>query len=379
MRPFISIIVKPTLACNMRCRHCYQSEGELSSEGRMSYATLERLISLASREYESVWFIWHGGEPLLMGVDFLKKAMSLQDKYFGKDSHRVINTVQTNGLLADKKFMSFCKDRKINVGVSYEGSMDSVLREKGDEVSENIDMMVKRGFAFSVSCTIAEGVEGSMTDLYGEFAARGINASFSPVACVGCTRPETVPDPRAYAEASIRTFDRWLTDSGSETALIPHYLYILSALGEPQESYCAHSSCLTKWLSIYPDGTLYPCGKSCPEDYCLCNISDVKNLSDAFRTEGFRKILIGSVERREKCKLCVIYDNCNGGCSIDAHFEGGIENNGNPSCEIYKAVFTHVKGAVDAIMEEKPDLSDYNRYVRDAIVGKLVNPKVKGQ
>ena len=44
----------------------------------------------------------------------------------------------------------------------------------------------------------------------------------------------------------------------------------------------------------------------------------------------------------------------------------------------YRDVFRHVKKEVDAVISEKKDLSRLNPMVRDAILGKLVNPMING-
>ena len=46
-------------------------------------------------------FSWHGGEPLLAGIDFYKKAVALQKKY-KPDGRVIINGMQTNGTLLDR-------------------------------------------------------------------------------------------------------------------------------------------------------------------------------------------------------------------------------------------------------------------------------------
>ena len=377
MKPFISIIIKPTLDCNIDCRHCYHTPDERSRE-RISPDILEKLFRLVSEEYESAWFIWHGGEPLLLSLRFYKGAIDLQERYFGKDSHRVGNTIQTNGILLDRGFMNFCRDKKINLGISHEGPCDSVLRQQGDISWKNLRTLSGKDRVFSVSSTISSGVESKQTELYRHFRDEGMSVSFSPVIPAGCALADRslVPDAEEYIRSSIETFDEWLFDKDTDIPLIPHYLYVLNALGEPTESDCAHSSCLTKWLCIHPNGDLYPCGKGCPQDYRLCNMGEVERLSDAFSSEGFVKILRGTVERREKCKTtCEIYSFCNGGCSIDAHYECGLENVDGDSCRMFRSIFGHVLDTVEGIIEGKPDLSVYNRFVRDAVLSNLINPK----
>ncbi|AGI47645.1 Arylsulfatase regulator (Fe-S oxidoreductase) [Thermoplasmatales archaeon BRNA1] len=374
MNRYLSVIIKPTLACNMACRHCYHSPEERSSEGRISFERLEKLFRIASRDYESVWFIWHGGEPLELPLSFWKKAIELQEKYFG--NHTCGNTIQTNGLNIDRKFLEFCRKKQINIGVSHEGPYDDLLRTDCSKVEDTIRKMSDKGRVFSVSSTISKGDESSQLEIYRHFSDIGTSLSMVPVIPAGCAAAhrELVPDPDAYIRSSIEAFDAWLHDRDTEMPLSPHFLYVMSALGDPQPSDCAHSSCLTRWVCLYPNGDLYPCAKACPSSMKLCNIDSVNAVPEAFRTEGFAEILKGTIARREKCQKCDVYDYCQGGCSIDAYYEEGIGNNGNPSCRIFREVFLHIKKEMDSIISEKKDLSQYNRFVRDAVLGKLVNP-----
>lgn len=373
MKPYISVVVKPTLFCNISCRHCYHTPEE-RVPGEMDYTTLENLIRKVSEEYESAWFIWHGGEPLTVPLSFYKKAIELEEKYFGKQSFRYGNTIQTNGLNINRRLMSYCRTKAINVGVSYEGPYNSVLRE-GD-VEKTLGYLSDKEDKYSVSCTISSETASKQLELYRYFRDRGTNVSFSPVIPAGCASCNgTVPDADEYIKGSIEAFDEWLHDSESEVPLIPHYLYILNYLGEPTPSDCAHTSCLTKWISVNPDGTIYPCAKACPQEYCMGNINEVGSISEAFQSEGFRRILLSSIKRREKCTSCEIYRFCNGGCSMDAYHEGCVEDNGGDSCRIFREVFTHIADEIQGILDTKPDMNGYNPFVRDAIIGKLVNPK----
>jgi len=342
----------------------------------MSSETVEKLIRIASEEYETVWFIWHGGEPLLLPLKFYKNVMNLQKKYFGRDSHRVSNTIQTNGTLAGKRFMDFCKDNKINVGVSFEGPRNNILRESPERVQKNLDMMSRKKHMFSVNATICRLDTNDKMKIYDHFLERKTAISFSPVIRLGSAEPDMVPDADEYAASSISVFEKWLRNPDADMPLMPHLQYIMAALGEPSVSDCAHSSCLTKWICVYPDGNMFPCAKGCPKEYALCNIKDIDRLSDAFDTEPMRRMLSATIARREKClSECALFEYCQGGCSIDALSEGSMEMNNGTSCRIFKKVFSHILEIVNSVIDERRDLSQYNKFVREAILGKLINPK----
>ncbi len=377
MNPFLSVVVKTTLACDIDCRHCYHRPEE-RVPGKISIDNVERLFRMVSREYESAWFIWHGGEPLTLPLQFYKQVIELEEKYFGMQSNRVGNTIQTNGVNIDRKFANFCRDNKINIGVSYEGPYNDILRQKSETVDRNLAYLSRKEHVFSVNSTVSSETVGNQNDLYRHFRDRGINLALSKVMPAGCSADGSfVPDADEFISNSIAAFDEWLYDAGTDVPLVPHYLYVCSALGDPVPSDCAHTSCLTKWLCVYPNGDLYPCAKNCPAEYRMCNISEIDRITQAFSTEGFGRLLRGTIARREKCQAeCDMFGYCNGGCSMDACFEGGVTENGGDSCRIFKAVFGHIKGTMDGILSEKPDLAQYNRFVRDAVIGKLVNPRV---
>lgn len=377
MRPYLSVVVKPTLYCNTGCRHCYHTPDE-RVRGEMSPDTLDRLFKLVSEEYEAAWFIWHGGEPLTLPMSFYKTAVELQEKHFGKNNGRCGNTVQTNGTLINRRFMAYCREKQINVGVSYEGPYNNVLRE-GDP-SKALGILSAKENKYSVSATISAETALKQRELYEFFKKDGTNLSLSPVIPAGCAKCNgTVPDADEFIKGSIEAFDAWFHDSQANVPLIPHYLYVLNYLGDPTPSDCAHTSCLTKWMCVNPDGSVYPCAKACPQEFYMGNVNEVSSIQELFQSEGFRRILVGSIRRREKCASCPIFRYCNGGCSMDAYHEGCLEDNGNDSCRIFKEVFGHISACVQEVLDGDGDVSGLNPFVRDAIVGKLVNPKVVSQ
>jgi uncharacterized protein len=346
----------------------------------MTQDTFERTVRLVSEGYDATRFIWHGGEPLLATESFYKKALSSERKYYGRDLLRCGNTIQTNGTLLKPRFIEFCKSNRVNLGVSYEGGFEKGLRPGMDtsKVDKTIEYMVRKKHMFLVSSTIHGGNVDDMDSIYEKFKSMGASVSFNPVIRLGggLDNHELDLDIDRYIENSIELFDKWIHDTDVNIPVLPYYQYIVNSIDGPDVSDCPHSSCLTKWLCVYPNGDLYPCGKACPETFCMGNINEIDSIDEAFESEGFRNILVGSIERRGKCKGCEIYKYCSGGCSVDAMADGDIGSPNGSSCKIYKALLGHIKGTVDDVIADKGDLSQYNRFFRDAIVGKLINPHI---
>lgn len=64
------------------------------------FAMSDDILEIFTKQYidsqpGNVLFTWHGGEPLLRGIEFFKKAFLLQQR-FAKGKH-IENTIQTNG------------------------------------------------------------------------------------------------------------------------------------------------------------------------------------------------------------------------------------------------------------------------------------------
>ena len=373
------VIMKPTLGCNLRCRHCYHRPEECS-DLVMSPEILERTIRLVREGYDSTHYFWHGGEPLLAGEHFYKRAFNLQRRYYGKAITRCGNTIQTNGTLLKNRFIEFCRDNRVNIGVSYEGGYGAGLRPGTDvkALGDTMRYMVRKGHMFSVSATVHGGNVDSMMDMYESFREQRIPFNFSPSLRIGCglDNQDTYLDRDTFIRNSIEVFDRWLTDADTPIPVLPYFQYVRTSLDAPNISDCAHSSCLMKWICVYPNGDVYPCGKACPEKYRMGNIAEVDSIEQLFKGDGFRNILKDSVERRNKCKSCPIYAKCMGGCTVDAFYDGDARSPGGFSCETYKAIYGHIDDALKDIMDNQRDLSAYNRYVRDSIVGKLTNPNI---
>ena len=98
-----NIMLKPAGSlCNLDCNYCYyldKADIYGGREPRMTEEMLEEVVReyIAANDVPEVTFNWHGGEPLVLGIDFYKKAIEFEQKYAG--GKIIHNTIQTNGTL----------------------------------------------------------------------------------------------------------------------------------------------------------------------------------------------------------------------------------------------------------------------------------------
>ena len=124
MMPF-SLLVKPVGArCNLTCDYCfYLDKAVLYPNGPslMPDAVLERMLgSYLSLPFDSFSVAFQGGEPLLAGLPFFRKANDLA-KRFLPAGRRLSLAIQTNATLMTREAARFFADEGWLVGVSVDG------------------------------------------------------------------------------------------------------------------------------------------------------------------------------------------------------------------------------------------------------------------
>lgn len=125
-RPVTEIILKVHSRCNLACTYCYvyelEDDGWKRQPGAMETETLKRIIFSAA-EYgpDRLRVIFHGGEPLLRGAEWLSAAAASFRKIL--PSCRLSFGMQTNAALLTPRRLGILKEAGIRLGISYDGDM----------------------------------------------------------------------------------------------------------------------------------------------------------------------------------------------------------------------------------------------------------------
>lgn len=122
-------ILKVASRCNLNCSYCYvYNKGDHSYRDqpfRMSIATVSALLHRVanySREQglHEVTFIFHGGEPLLAGMDFFREFTAQATAVLGRDITPTY-ALETNGTLLTKLWFDLFNELHIGFGISLDG------------------------------------------------------------------------------------------------------------------------------------------------------------------------------------------------------------------------------------------------------------------
>jgi uncharacterized protein len=164
-----SLLIKPVSAdCNLHCDYCYYLDclklyPEVKKH-RISNEVLKILIKKYMETEQPLYqFCWQGGEPTLLGVDFFRRVISLQQKY-GHDGSVVANALQTNGTLIDDEFAKHLAAYKYLVGVSLDGpkyihDFYRVSINRGgsyDQAILGIDALVRHRVSFNILTLVTD-------------------------------------------------------------------------------------------------------------------------------------------------------------------------------------------------------------------------------
>src|SRR5512135_3301802 len=146
----IHVIAKPMgPVCNLNCEYCFYLEKQaLFGEGeqyRMSDEVLRAFITnyIVSQPTPVVEFVWQGGEPTLLGVDFFKRVVELQKPFVKQKT--ITNSLQTNGTLLTDEWCRFLKKHNFMVGVSLDGPKEIHDRYRKDRKGKGTFDQVMRG------------------------------------------------------------------------------------------------------------------------------------------------------------------------------------------------------------------------------------------
>jgi len=149
---YFNLMAKPTGSlCNLNCTYCYYLEKEKlynNYPSRMDDETLEEFIKqyIQSQDSKEVNFVWQGGEPTLLGIDFFKKAVRLQQKH--QSNKKIFNALQTNGMLLNDDWGRFFRNNDFLVGVSVDGPQHIHDFYRKTNTGKPTLQMVMEGVAF---------------------------------------------------------------------------------------------------------------------------------------------------------------------------------------------------------------------------------------
>jgi len=119
------LIINTTERCNANCYYCYVVHRENINDS-MTPEMLE-VVFIRINEFltaypdKSIEILWHGGEPLLMGPEFFRNVIKLENSICNSIRDRINHAIQTNLTLLTEEYIDIFGQLGINtVGTSFD-------------------------------------------------------------------------------------------------------------------------------------------------------------------------------------------------------------------------------------------------------------------
>lgn len=168
----INIVMKPVGdRCNLRCKYCYTDSVQYCGEP-ISVDEVKKFIMKLETDnrFQHIKFTWHGGEPLLWGVDKYNEIFQFQKEHLRKKEY--MNIFQTNGTLITQSYVDLIKKFEAYIGISIDGptyALNSQRFEKPQEFQtllQNFELLKANQVEFAIFCTLTRTNIGCLTEIF---------------------------------------------------------------------------------------------------------------------------------------------------------------------------------------------------------------------
>ncbi len=375
--------------CNLDCHYCYYLHKEELYPGGERWRMPDETLAAYIRQFidaqpptaEEITFAWQGGEPTLLGLEFFRHVVKIQQE-FRPAGTRIVNTLQTNGILLDDAWCEFFAAEKFLVGLSIDGPaelhnefrvdrkrqgpfsavMSALKKLKQHRVEFNILTVVHRG-----NGDHGERVYTYLRDNGVEFLQfiplvekRGVGRHGEPRGVSRGDGDRQWDDrvssrsvrPAQFGRFLTSVFDEWIKrDVGR--VFVQIFDEALAAWSGLEPSLCVFRKRCGRALAMEHNGDLYSCDHFVEPAYRLGNIHElpIVQLANLPQQQDFGNAKETTLP--QYCRACSVRFACNGECPKNRFIETPDGESGlNYLCAGYKLFFQHIDPVMKQMAEE---------------------------
>lgn len=313
----LELIIAPTTACNFACPYCFEGQKE---NHRISNETIKNLVSFIN-SYEIVKHLnitWYGGEPLLA----FKEIKTIIDR-INKNCHAKIasQSIVTNGYLLTGEVMNFMFENKFDhMQVTLDGKEERHNKTRYlkanhkptfSHILKNIHCFIEKmptNFKIDIRVNINKNNIHDFSYLYHHFK-------------------------QCYNNNNIRIYPGFIREEGKKSAQMCYkslfgpsryeFYKTIETEGVPvdyfphKESHKGCMACRNNSFIVGPAGELYKCWN---------DFNNPDKIVGFIHEEKLRKPSLicqylhdTSIFNDLRCKECMLFPVCDGGCQWFRH------------------------------------------------------------
>ena len=318
-------------ACNLNCRYCFEKVKHVD-HSRIDIKTFKNILDAAQPPCSVVM---HGGEPLVIGLEYFDQLLALLRTYYPKKINIV--RVQTNGTLLTQQwidlFFEKYRDLNIEIAISLDGPpemnalrVDEYDHPTYDQVRHAFRLLEQNNKKVGLLSVISKGALKyakeyiDMLETIPNLSFVKINALFNVEADKLTSDSIT---PTQYSQFIIETSKYYINKGLYKQFAMEPLLSILQQLNGKLSRYCNYSGrkCYN-YISVYPDGSLGPCDCFSVNRFQIPHQAENK-LVDSVKASQESSGVKYLCELIQKCRSCDIHDFCMGGCLSQRYYFSG--------------------------------------------------------
>ena len=320
------IIVKCTRRCNFRCQYCTDKRDGIEND--MPFEVLAAIHHKLGemKDTKNIQIIWHGGEPLLLGIKFFEKALFLQQKMLSPNQS-ITNVIQSNASLIDESYAKFFKMAGFHFGISLDGPPEIHNRNRrlcnGEDSYElttrGISLLEREGLSYGILTVLnwhaLEYGPAKMWEFYKEhnfkrFGLLSLRKAFNNDA-------EFRRYNKRYGKFMSELFYLWMKEDDKEIKIREYLSKLDMFLGLPSRLCRDGGPCVGKYFGIEPDGTIYHCDKFVGKNRWKLGNVMTDSFMEFMHSDKIELLKKHEKEIRKRCINCEWHHLCRGGCLSD--------------------------------------------------------------
>jgi len=366
-RPFHLMIKPAGPACNLACAYCYYLEKASHYPGsslRMGDETLARVTAayLQANPAPEVVFGWQGGEPLLAGLEFFRRAVELQAQH-ARPGQRAVNALQTNATLVTDEWAAFFVEHDFLVGISVDGPPELHDRYRLDRAGHPTYGRAVAGLRVlqrhGVECNALVAVNRANAEhplaVYRHLTGLGFqHLQFIPVVerqspAARKVTPWSVR-PEAFAAFLCEIFDHWAR-TDVDRVFVQLFESALSVWSGGLPTVCVFAPACGSALAVEHNGDLYACDHFVSPEYLRGQVA-LDALGSLVEGNDQRAFGLAKAHLPEQCRRCPVRRFCGGDCP---KHRLRLAQDGQPIsylCASYRTFFTHSAQVLEAMAQE---------------------------
>lgn len=365
----VHILGKPTGAiCNLGCSYCFFLDKEELYEGdrfRMSDELLETYMAslIDMHRTPQVTVAWQGGEPTLMGLDFYRRVIELEEQ-MRTPGMTFLNTIQTNGTLLTDEWCGFLAENRFLVGISIDGPRElhdayRVDKRGGgtfDRVMAGLRLLQKHGVEYNILTTVNRMNGDYPLEVY-RFLRDDVGTDWmqfipvvervdedgAPADLRGSHVSERSVGAEQFGTFLTTVFDEWVHHDVGRVFVQTFEATARNFAGFEQAGMCVFNETCGLGLALEHNGDLYSCDHFVDPEFHVGNITEasIAEIVSSRRQYEFGQDKYTSLP--QYCLDCDVRFACHGECPKNRFIETPDGESGlNYLCAGFKQFFHHV-------------------------------------